>query len=163
MSLQLYTTPLSHFGRKVRLLLDLYGLPYELFDAGNVAESQPEKFAGNPLMKVPALQDGEIWLIESDHIAAYVVRKHDPSDRLGVLSPDVFDLNARAVLNGIMTEEVKLLLAKRTGVPIENYTFFEKALAAIRQGLNWLEEHHRSFTPAQPAIGNCISSVRSII
>ena len=39
MALKLYTTPLSHFARKARLLLDLYQIPYEAVDAGSVVAS----------------------------------------------------------------------------------------------------------------------------
>ena len=148
--MQLFATPLSHFSRKVRILLDLYSLPYEFVDAGNVAEIKIEKFAGNPLMKVPALIDGENWIIESDHIAQYVVQTYDPDDRFEVKTKNIFDLNARAMINGIMSEEVKLILAKRTGLPVEQYTFFDKSLQAINSGLHWLEENHGQFNAVSP-------------
>lgn len=46
--MKLYGTPLSHFARKVRILLDLYQVPYDFVDVGNVAEGDQTTFAGNP-------------------------------------------------------------------------------------------------------------------
>jgi glutathione S-transferase len=148
--MKLYATPLSHYSRKVRLVLDHCQIPYESIDVGNVAEGTKEKLGGNPLARIPVLVDGKTWMIESDHIAAYLTEKFDPADSLAVLTKDIFDLNARAVLNGIMAEEVKVILAKRTGVPIEQYPFFEKAFEAIRQGLEWVEENAEKFQSSGP-------------
>lgn len=148
--MKLYGTPISHFARKVRILLDLYSVPYEFIDVGNVAEGTLEMFAGNPLLKVPVFVDGDQWMIESDYIAGYLVQKLDPKDKYGVLSQDKDDLNVRAVLNGIMTEEVKYILAKRTGVPVDQYTFFDNALEAITNGFDWLEKNAHLFNASQP-------------
>jgi len=150
MAIQLYTTPLSHFARKARILLDLYKVPYEIVDAGNVAASDSKTFADNPMMKVPVLIDGATWLMESDHIAGYLARQYDSGDRYAVNSTDVFDLNARAMINGVMDEEVKIILARRMGTPTEGQAFFDKALKAIDSGLAWLEENHARFNSAQP-------------
>ena len=148
--MKLYATPLSHFSRKIRLLLDHYAQAYEVIDVGNVAEGAKAKFADNPLMRVPVLVDQGEWLIESDHIAAYLARKLDPRDAFEVHTTDPASLNIRAVLNGIMLEEVKVILAKRTQVPVEQYAFFDKALEAMREGLAWLETKAAAFTPDAP-------------
>lgn len=148
--MQLYATPLSHFSRKVRLLLDHYGLDYTFVDIGQVAEANTAMFAGNPVMKVPVLRDGETWLIESDHIAAYLARTYDPADRFRVLTTDANTLNMRAVLNGIMAEEVKLILAERTGLDTRPHAFFAKARSAVQNGLRWLNDRGDAFNIAQP-------------
>ncbi len=103
------------FYPKVRILLDQYEVPYDLVDVGNVAAKDLDKFAGNPLQKIPVLIDGSTWLVDSDHIASYLVRKLDPGDRFGVDVTDVTRLNVRAILNGLMLDEVKLILGARTG------------------------------------------------
>lgn len=154
--IRLYATPLSHFSRKVRILLDLYEIPYELRNVGNVADitkdspEGQEQFGTNPLMKVPTLVDGETWMIESDHIAQFIVRKRDIADRYRVLATDVPTLNMRAVLNGVMQEEAKLILAKRTGVPTEQFRYFEKAHKALANGLSWAEVNASLFQSESP-------------
>src|SRR5688572_19364517 len=100
--MKLYFTPRSHFSRKVRILVDAWKLEVELLDVGNVASMGSEAFGPNPLMKVPTLVDGSSSIIDSDHIAQYLVRRHDPQDAFGVLTNDVELLNARAIMNGVM-------------------------------------------------------------
>ena len=143
--MKLLATPKSHFSRKVRLLLDHLGLEYELVDVGNVAANALDQFGGNPVMGVPVLEDDSAWLIESDHIAAYLVRAYDPQDRYQVLTHQVDHLNARAVMNGIMNNEVKLILSARTGLDPKPHEYFRKAESSIYGCLAWLEERSHLF------------------
>ncbi len=108
-------------------------------------------------MKVPVLVDGNQWLIESDHIARYIVGKFDPLDRYRVNTRDIQHLNARAVLNGIMSEEVKVILSRRTGVPTEQYRFYDDALEAIQNGLDWLDASAAIFDADRPGYLEFIS------
>ena len=136
--MQLVYTPRSHFARKVRLLMDALGLRPELVDAGNAAGMDPAQFGPNPLMKVPTLVVGDQVVFESDHIAAWLVRRHDPGDRFAVLASDPDTLNARAVMNGVMGLEAELILAERTGLGTD-HPRFDKMRASLGQGLQWLE------------------------
>lgn len=138
--MDLYYTPLSHYARKVRVLLDLYKAPYTLINIKNVAETNLSLFENNPLMKIPVLRHEDEWIIDSDSIAHFIVQALDPSDRYNVLSPTIDDMNFRAILNGIMDAEVKYILAKRTGIPVADYPFFDKALLTISRGLEWIDE-----------------------
>jgi glutathione S-transferase len=138
--LQLHGTPLSHFTRKVRILLAELGVDYEQVWVPGVLAATPATFANNPLMRVPALVDGPITLFESDHIARYLVGKYDASDWFGVRSDETDALNRLAVANGIMSNEVVLILAKRGGLDdIDGVVYFRKLLAAIEAGLAWLD------------------------
>jgi len=148
--MKLYATPTSHFARKVRLLLDHYAVEHEFIDLGNVAEFTEDKYAGNPLMVVPVLEDDGVSVLDSDHIAAYLVRKLDPSDRYNVLTTDVRTLNARAVLNGMMISETKLILGARTGLDTRNQPYFDKARAVFAKGFDWLEANLDLFSADSP-------------
>ena len=143
--MKLHYTPRSHFSRKVRILLGALDVPCELVDAGNAADADPTMFGANPLMKVPTLLDGERVVYESDHIAAYLVRKLDPADRFGVLTSDMDTINARSVMNGVMAAEAELILAERTGMDTSAHRRFDKMRDAIRLGLEWLEARHALF------------------
>lgn len=148
--MKLIGTPRSHFTRKVRLLLDHWDAPYDFLDVGDVSQADPARFAGNPALSIPVLEDGEVWLIESDHIARYLSERFDPDDRMQVRRSDPDTLNRRAVLNAIMSQEVKLVLGKRTGLEIEGAAYFDKARAAILQGLDWLEARAETFDAEAP-------------
>ena len=148
--MKLYYTPRSHFSRKVRILLDALNLDVELIDVGNVADMSIEIYGPNPLMKVPTLIDGKSIVFESDHIAQYLVRQYDKGDQFNVMTCDVAQLNARAVMNGIMSAEVDLVLAARTGIDMEAHMRFNKIRESINNGLDWLELHAEVF-PDQPS------------
>ena len=150
---KLVATPLSHYGRKVRILLDLYKIPYEFSSVvgGNVALTKsPSEVAGNPLMKVPVLFHEDNWVIESDHIASYIVSRVDSSDQYAVETKVLFDLNTRAMLNGIMAEEVKVIVAQRHNVPTHLYSNFGRSIDAVKNGLSWLEQNHNKFNIKTP-------------
>ncbi|MGE5185989.1 MAG: glutathione S-transferase family protein [Acidobacteriota bacterium] len=147
--MQLFGTPLSHFTRKIRILLGELGVPFELVRPESLLATTSDAYADHPLMRVPTLIDGDVRLVESDHIARYVVGKHDPGDRFGVRSEDVGDLNRLAVVNGIMANEVVLILAKRGGFgELDSVAYFRKLAAAIDSGLAWLD---RTLDPDAPA------------
>ncbi|HTL35474.1 MAG TPA: glutathione S-transferase family protein [Kofleriaceae bacterium] len=139
MALKLHGTPLSHFTRKVRILLGELGVQYEMVWLSSVMERSPSAFADNPLMRVPTLVDGDRMLIESDHIARYLVGRYDASDWFGVKSDDPAAMNFLAVANGIMSNEVVIILAKRGGLAIEGVVYFDKLKTAIAEGLAWLD------------------------
>lgn len=139
--LRLYGTPLSHFTRKIRVLLEELGVPYELVRGASVLATTPASYGDNPLLRAPTLAHGDVMLIDSDHIARYVVAEHDPEDRLGVnsMAPEV--LNRLAVVNGIMANEVVLILAKRGGLTdLDQVAYFRKLATAMDAGLAWLDE-----------------------
>ncbi len=133
-------TPLSHFTRKIRVLALELGIAVEVRWSPGVLAPAGAAYGDNPLMRVPTLLDGDTVVIESDHIARYLVGRHDPADRLGVRSERVLDLNRLAVTGGIMANEVTLILAKRAGTDTSG-AYFDKLRGAIAQGLAWLDAH----------------------
>ncbi|WKD49614.1 glutathione S-transferase family protein [Microbulbifer spongiae] len=147
--MKLYYTPRSHFSRKVRILIDAFNLDVDLVDIGNVAEQFIGVFGPNPLMKVPTLIDKGVPVFDSDYIAQYLVQQFDSSDRFQVLTNDAKVLNARAVMNGVMSAEVELILAERSGIATDAYPRFDKIRGSISNGLDWLESRAEMF-PNQP-------------
>jgi glutathione S-transferase len=138
--MKLHGTPLSHFTRKVRILFAELGVDFEFVRTTSVLAATAEAYGNNPLMRVPTLVDGSMTLIDSDHIARYIVGKHDPADRFGVFSHDPRALNRLAVTSGIMANEVVLILAKRGGIEdVEGPAYFRKLRTAIDSGLTWLD------------------------
>ncbi|MDB4955739.1 MAG: glutathione S-transferase family protein [Myxococcales bacterium] len=139
---KLVGTPLSHFTRKIRILLAELGIDFEFVRATSVLATSATGYGENPLLRVPTLVHGGDTVIESDHIARYLVGKYDPSDRFGVRSERVEDLNRLAVVNGIMDNEVTLILAKRGGLTdLAGSAYFAKLAIAIEAGLAWLDDH----------------------
>lgn len=69
--LTLYDNPFSPFARKVRMVLDRKGLAFESVDA-LALEHLDELRALNPRGEVPVLVDGEIVVVDSADIVAYI-------------------------------------------------------------------------------------------
>lgn len=148
---RLFGTPLSHFTRKIRILFAELEVPFEFVRVTSVLVPDAADYGGNPLKRVPTLVRGADTVIESDHIARYVVGHYDPADRLGVRCERVHDLNRLAVVNGIMHNEVTLILAKRAGGgDIDGLAYFTKLHAAIGAGLAWLDART---DPDEPGFG----------
>ena len=158
-SMKLVYTPRSHFSRKVRILLEAWQVEVELVDAGNVADQDLHAFAGNPMLSVPSLLDGDVAVYDSDHIAQYLVSSFAPDDEFAVLTRDVDLLNARAVMNGIMSAEVQVILAERTGIDTHRYERFDKIRSVIRHGLDWLEARGSLFEGAPSYAGFHLSAM----
>jgi glutathione S-transferase len=139
--LRLVSTPLSHFTRKVRILLAELAVPYEMTWTRSVLAPDASAYGDNPLRRVPTLHvDGEM-LIESDHIARWLVATHDPADRFGVRSERIADLNRLAVINTLMGNEAILLLTARGGVDPATIPYLGKLGSVITDGLAWLDAH----------------------
>jgi glutathione S-transferase len=132
----------------VRILCHELGLEVELVDAGNVGTSQA--FGGNPLMQVPVLVDGERTVWESHNICRYLVERQG-SDPLGIESLDWRGRNLVSVIHGVMSAEVRIVLAERCGMD-STVGVFAKARETLRSGLSWIdgriEDHERLTYPA---------------
>ena len=69
--LTLYDNPFSPFARKVRMVLQWKGVPFESIDALALAK-QARLFAVNPRGEVPVLVDGDVVVPNSAEIVAYL-------------------------------------------------------------------------------------------
>lgn len=142
--MKLHGTPLSHFTRKIRILLEELDVPFEMVWTPGVLADGAAAYGGNALMRIPTLVDGALTIIDSDHIARYLVGRFDPEDRFGVRSERVDDMNRLAVTSGVMANEVVLILARRSGLEdLEGVAYFRKLFAAIASGLAWLDANLR--------------------
>jgi glutathione S-transferase len=73
--MQLYDNAFSPFARKVRLVLDHKNLAYEAID-GLLPESRERLAAVNPRVEVPVLRDGDVTVVNSADIVAYLEHRY---------------------------------------------------------------------------------------
>lgn len=78
---RLHRHPLSGHCHRVELFLSLLGVPFELVevDLPGGAHKTPEFLARNPLGQVPVLEDGNLFLADSNAILVYLALAYDPS------------------------------------------------------------------------------------
>ncbi len=74
--MKLYGTPISPFVRKARVALELKGLEYELVDSIYPGTKSPEYLAISPLGKIPAFEDGDIVMCDSNVIVEYLEEQY---------------------------------------------------------------------------------------
>ena len=101
---------------KVLFLLDELGLPYERRDVGGAfgGTATPEYRAMHPIGLVPAIQDDDLTLFESNAILRYLCNAHAPTSPLypadaktaGYLIPLVETIGERAV-DGLTPREIR--------------------------------------------------------
>jgi glutathione S-transferase len=104
--MKLYDNAFSPFARKVRLVLDHKGLSYEAVDglspAGHAALA-----AVNPRVEVPALQDGDLVVVNSSDIVAYLDHRYPtpavwPADPALRVQARAWERRADAELDAIL-------------------------------------------------------------
>jgi len=74
--MKLYGVPISPFVRKARVTLELKGLDYELVDSVFPGTKTPEYLAISPLGKIPALEDGDTTMCDSNVIVEYLEERY---------------------------------------------------------------------------------------
>lgn len=73
--MKLYGIPISPFVRKTRVALELKGLDYELVDIYPGTKT-PEYLAISPLGKIPAFEDREVVICDSNVIVEYLEEQY---------------------------------------------------------------------------------------
>ena len=71
----LFSSGFSPYSRKVRMVLEFKNLPYEIIEIDN-AESDPEFTRLSRRREVPAIRDGDLFVINSSDIAAYLDHRY---------------------------------------------------------------------------------------
>ena len=73
--MKLYDNAFSPFARKVRLVLEHKGLAFEAFDA-LAPDAHAKLAAANPRVEVPVLEDGDLRVVNSSDIVAYLEHRY---------------------------------------------------------------------------------------
>src|SRR5262245_14544310 len=146
----LYLTPLSHFSRKVRIVLRELGLDCEESYVPNLLSADPSDFGGNPILRVPVLRDGAQWVVESDQIVRYLLETYDRgNDRFAFFSMSTDQRNALSIVSAVMGADVELLLSRRSGLGDQaGGLYFSRYREVIDRGLAWLEGNAATIWPA---------------
>lgn len=81
--IRFYTFAVSGHAHRVELMLSMLGLPFERIEVDLRAREQkaPPFLARNPFGQVPAIEDGDITLGDSNAILVYLAKRYDTSGR----------------------------------------------------------------------------------
>ncbi len=89
----LFDNAFSPFARKVRMVLEHKGIPFDAID-GLTPAGHERLAALNPRVEVPVLVDGDLVVVNSPHVVAYLEHRHperpvypaDPAVRVAALA-----------------------------------------------------------------------------
>src|SRR5262245_20919985 len=110
--MKLYGGSRSPYVRKVRVVLEEKGIPYEIESLAPVPKT-PELLAMHPMGKIPILRDGAVTVPDSSVICAYLERKHptpalfpqDPAELAAALFLEEYaDTRMSEIIGGINFE-----------------------------------------------------------
>ena len=152
--MKLYGGSRSPFFRKVRVVLEEKGIPYEIEGLVPIPKT-PELLALHPMGKIPILRDGDVVVPDSSVICAYLERAHpapalypqDAAELAAALFLEEYsDTRMSEVIGGINFETfVKPQILKQEGDPAriaelrarlpELFDYLESRLPADREWL----------------------------
>jgi glutathione S-transferase len=143
--MKLYGASGSPFVRKVRVVLEEKGIPYETEPLIPIPKT-PELLALHPMGKIPVLRDGEVVVPDSSVICAYLERKHPspalypeaPADLAKALFLEEYaDTRMAEVMGGIFFERfVKPQILRQVTDEARVQELLERALPPV---LDYLE------------------------
>lgn len=141
--MKLHGAPPSHFTRKVRVILQELGLPFQFVPTTSLLDATPGSFGDNPLLLIPVLEDGAYRLVESDLICEYLLERYG-KNKISFYPTDgdlTMHKQRLAVMNGGMSSGAVIMRARRSQIPnFEQYSYFEQNRAAILSSLAWLDK-----------------------
>lgn len=143
--MKLYGATPSPFFRKVRVVLEEKGIPYET-EALTPIPKTPELLAMHPMGKIPILRDGDVVVPDSSVICAYLEKKH-PSPALFPDAPaelaralfleEYADTQMGEVMGGVFFQ--RFVRPQVLGEPPDEGRVAQLLAEALPPVLDWLE------------------------
>lgn len=130
-------------------------VPYELAPIFDLTSRDPQTFAGNPALKMPALRraDGS-QLFGTENICRAIAERAAPELASQVVWPEQLrgdvSRNAQELVWHSMAAQVQLVLGVMVGKLPDDHFYFEKARAGFENALRWLDEHLDEVLAALP-------------
>lgn len=141
--LQLFGRRSSHFTRVTRLFAEEMGVQYQVVPIYDMKELDPNTYADNPALKLPALRvDGEVVFGTENICRVIVERAGNPA---GIVWPEQLrgtaQRNAQELVWHCMAAQVQIVLGTLVGKLPPDNIYFEKARAGFAGALEWLDTH----------------------
>lgn len=156
--MKLYDFPLSGNCYKVRLFLSLIGQAAELvpLDLRGGEHKQPAFLAINPRGQVPALEDGELRLGDSQAILVYLARRYAAESwyPLDAVSQGRIAHWLSFAVNEVSQGPGMARLGKLFGMPIDQSAVTAKATRALELLDAHLARHHWLAQTSAPSIAD---------
>ena len=139
----------SHYTRVVLLHAELLGLQWSLQPVDDLQGQDPEKYAGNPAMKIPVLVDGSTTLFGTQNICRALCHRAPAQARARLRDESGSPMlqNAQELVWHCMAAQVQLVMGTvLSALPAES-PYFTKIRAGLEGSLAWLDDRADALLP----------------
>jgi glutathione S-transferase len=163
MPLKLYGHDPSPFVRRIRILLEELGLPFER-DAHGWLDPVPGFLDNSPIKRVPMLDRGpgaKVRFVYESRVIAAVLYETPGRAPAPDLQPTLFlraleehDQNLLSALDVALDSAVNIFLLEKDGVTKEQSSYLQRQAARVNECLDWVDRQYSgklSFTPGHLA------------
>ena len=151
--IRLYGSFTSPYVRRVRVVADELGLPFELVDT-TPPEGQAKLREHTPIWKVPAAEiDGQ--LVFDSHVITELLLERYGRGKLAPLPvDDIESRNAISVIDGALDALINAFYLAKEGVTPEQAPYLKKQRERAGSALLWLEHNvHEPFVTSKKQLG----------
>lgn len=142
----------SHFTRVTRIFASELGVPYSFEILRDIQSREPDDYAGNPALKLPALRSPRGVWFGALHICRELARCS--ARTMEIVWPEALDgpllANAQELVLQAMTTEVGLIMGKAAGNS-DDHAHHVKMRESLTRSLSWLESNAQDALAALPA------------
>lgn len=151
--MRLYGSITSPYVRRVRVVADELGLPFELIDSVPDA-GQGELRKRNPIWKVPAAEiDGQL-VLDSHVITELLLERYGRGKLAPLPVDDIESRNAISVIDGALDALINAFYLGKEGVTPEQAPYLKKQRERAGSALSWLEHNvHEPFVTSKQQLG----------
>lgn len=151
--IRLYGSYTSPYVRRVRIVAEELGLPYEQVDTVP-AEGQAELRERSPIWKVPVAEiDGQLVL--DSHVITELLLDRYGQGKLAPLAIDDLEArNAISIIDGALDALINAFYLEKEGVTFEQAPYLKKQRERAASALAWLDQHtHGLFVTSKKQLG----------
>jgi len=151
--IRIYGSITSPYVRRVRIVADELGLPFELIDSVPDA-GQAELRKRNPIWKVPAAEvDGQL-VLDSHVITELLLERYGRGKLAPLAVDDIEARNAISVIDGALDALINAFYLGKEGVTPEQTPYVKKQRDRAANALSWLEQNvHEPFVTSKKQLG----------
>lgn len=143
----------SHYTRVVLLHAELLGIRWNLQPVDDLQGQDPEKYAGNPAMKIPVLVDGRTTMFGTQNIGRALCHRAPAQARARLRDESDSSMfqNAQELVWHCMAAQVQLVMGTVLAALPAQSPYFTKIRAGLDGSLAWLDGRVDALLPERLA------------
>ncbi len=137
--LTVFGTTTSPYVRRVRVVAKEVGVDVELVDTFD-DDGQASMREVNPIWKVPTASVGELHMLDSSTICAYLIETRGPGPMARTRNDSIHEHNLLTVIDGALDSLINVFYLTRDGVTEASSAYVRKQHERAASAMAWLEQ-----------------------